>query len=162
MKWLEHRTTTIDRTTALAAAPPMAFAVVNSPETAHLIDPAVREWSADSRPIVVGTRFTIRGRLGIVPIRGTSQVVVWDPPTRSEFRSVAPTWPLRMTARHRFEQRSDGGTEYTWSITFEEASIVARPLIAVLRRLFCRALATQAEALDSYLSQRAADPAPPL
>jgi hypothetical protein len=36
-----HRTKTIDRTTALTAAPPMVFAVVNSPETAHFIDPAV-------------------------------------------------------------------------------------------------------------------------
>ena len=71
-------------------APRMVFGVVNSPETAHLIDPAVREWSADSRPVGVDTKFTIRGHLGIIPIRGTSQVAVWDPPRLSEFRSVAP------------------------------------------------------------------------
>jgi hypothetical protein len=54
----------------------MVFAVVNSPETAHLIDPAVREWSADTRPIGIGTCFTIRGRLGIVPIRGKSVAIL--------------------------------------------------------------------------------------
>lgn len=160
---MAHRTTTIDRSTILTTAPPMVFAVVNSPETARLIDPAVSEWSADSRPIVVGTRFTIRGRLGIVPIRGTSEVVVWDPPRLSEYRSVAPVWPARMTARHRFEERPDGGTEYTWSISFEEVSLVARPLVAIFSRLFRRAFAAQAEALESYLKQRVADdPAPPL
>lgn len=141
----------------------MVFAVVNSPETAHLIDPAVREWSADTRPIGVGTRFTIRGRLGIVPIRGASQVVIWDPPTRSEFRSVTPTWPFRTTASHRFEARAGGGTEYTWSISFAEASIVARPIVAILTRLFRRAFAAQSDALEHYLNQRAVDdPAPPL
>ncbi|HSP27694.1 MAG TPA: SRPBCC family protein [Ilumatobacteraceae bacterium] len=160
---MAHRTTTIDRTTELTTEPPVVFAVVNSPETAHLIDPAVHEWSADSRPIGVGTRFTIRGRLGIVPIRATSQVVVWDPPRLSEFRSVTPAWPVRMTARHRFEERSDGGTEYTWSISFEEVSFVARPIIAILSRLFRRAFAAQSEALESFLSQRGADdPAPAL
>lgn len=160
---MAYRTTTIDRTTVFTTAPPLVFAVVNSPETAHLIDPAVREWSADSRPIGVGTRFTIRGRLGFVPFRGASQVVVWDPPTLSEFRSVSPTWPVRMTARHRFEERPDGGTSYTWSISFEEASFVARPFVAILCRLFRRAFAAQAEALESYLDQRGADdPAPPL
>lgn len=158
-----NRTSTIDRTTALASAPPLVFAVVHSPETAHLIDPAVREWSADTRPIGIGTRFRIRGRLGIVPIRGMSQVVVWDPPTRSEFRSVTPTWPLRMTARHQFEERSDGGTDYTWSISFEEVSVLARPIVAILSRLFRRAFAAQAEALETYLHQRpAAEPLPRL
>jgi hypothetical protein len=68
-----------------------------------------------------------------------------------------------MMASHRFDERSDGGTDYTWSISFEEASIVARPLIAILSRLFRRAFAAQADALGSYLNQRADDsPAPPL
>jgi hypothetical protein len=158
-----HRTTTISRTTSLTTAPPIVFAVVNSPETAHLIDPAVREWSASSRPIGVGTQFTIRGHLGIIPIRGTSQVAVWDPPRLSEFRSVAPAWPIHMTARHRFEDRFDGGTVYTWSISFEEATVLARPFVAILSRLFSRAFGAQAEALESYLTQRPADdPEPPL
>ena len=83
----------------------MVFAVVMSPETAQLIDPAVRVWQADVRPIDLGTRFTIRGRLGVVPIRGTSEVTIWDPPQLAEFRSIAPTWPFRMTARHRVTGR---------------------------------------------------------
>jgi len=48
------RTTTISRSTALSSPPPLVFAVVNSPETAPLIDPACHEWRADIRPIAVG------------------------------------------------------------------------------------------------------------
>ena len=124
------RTTTIDRATTLHSPPSLVFAVVISPDTARLIDPAVREWRADTRPIGMGTRFSIRGRLGRLPIRGTSEVIAWDPPTFAEFRSVAPTWPFCMTARHRFDEHSGGGTDYTWTISFHERSIVARPLIA--------------------------------
>ena len=152
-----RRTTTIDHATTLTSAPATVFAVVNSPETAPLIDPAVREWKADSRPIGVGTHFAIRGRLGAVPIRGKSEVVAWDPPTSAEFRSVAPTWPFRMTARHRFDPRADGGTDYTWTISFHEMSIIARPLVAIAARLFARALSAQAEALASYLHDRSDD-----
>ena len=147
------RTTTIEQTTTLMDPPSLVFAVVMSPEAAPLIDPAVREWRADSRPIGVGTRFSIRGRLGWVPIRATSEVVLWEPPTVGEFRSVAPTWPFRMTARHRFDD-ADGGTLYTWSISFHEENVVARPLIAIASRLFRRALSAQAAMLTKYLDQR--------
>jgi hypothetical protein len=91
-----------------------------------------------------------------------SEVVVWDPPTLSEFRSVAPTWPFRMRARHRFAERTDGGTDYTWSITFEEASILARPFVAMGSWLFRRAFAAQAEALERYLNERTPEDPPPL
>jgi hypothetical protein len=77
----------------------VVFAVVMSPETAHLIDPAVRSWTASERPIAAGTRFAIRGRLGRVPIRGTSEVAIWDPPRLAGFRSVSPSWPMRMVIR---------------------------------------------------------------
>ena len=160
---MARRTTTVQRTTSLAQPPATVFAVVCSPETAASIDPAVREWSADRRPIGVGTRFTIRGRLGRLPIRGTSEVVTWSPPSLAEFRSVAPTWPARMTAHHRFEEGADGGTDYTWAIAFHEVSVVARPLIAFVARRFERALDAQAVALTTYLASRPEqDPLPPL
>lgn len=139
----------------------MVFAVVNSPETAPSIDPAVREWRADSRPIGVGTRFAIRGRLGPVPIRGTSEVVAWNPPTFAEFRSVTPAWPFRMTAKHRFEARAEGGTDYTWTISFHEENVIARPLIALAARLFEPALSAQAEALTNYLRDHPDEDPPP-
>lgn len=148
------RTTTIEQTTTLTSPPSLVFAIVMSPEAAPLIDPAVREWRADSRPIGVGTRFTIRGRVGWVPIRATSEVVVWEPPTVGEFRSIAPTWPFRMTARHQFRAVSNGGTEYTWSISFHEVNVVARPLIALAAQLFRRAMAAQAEMLARHLDER--------
>ena len=160
---MARRVTTIDRTTVLASPPPMVFAVVNSPETAPLIDPAVREWSPDSRPIGVGTRFLIRGRLGLVPIRGRSEVVTWGPPAFAEFRSVTPTWPFRVTAQHRFERRDDGRTDYTWSMSFHEVNVIARPLIALAARRFEQALSAQADALTEYLRHRPDDdPTPPL
>jgi len=158
----DPRTTTISRTTALSSRPSVVFSVVNSPETAPLIDPAVRQWRADHRPIGVGTRFSIRGRLGVVPIRGTSEVVSWDPPTLAEFRSVAPAWPMHMTAQHRFAERHGGGTDYTWSISFHEVSPVARPVVAITARLFERAFAAQAEKLSRYLADRSEDEPPPL
>lgn len=145
----------------IVSPPAMVFAVVNSPDTAPLIDPAVRMWKADARPIGVGTRFTIRGRLGAVPFRATSEVITWDPPTLAEFRSVSLTWPFRMTARHHFEARATGGTEYTWAISFHEVSVLARPLIALSARLFERAFAAQAEALTIYLRGLPDGVAPP-
>lgn len=157
------RTTTIDHTTTLTSPPELVFAVVMSPETAPLIDPAVREWQANSRPIGVGTRFTIRGRLGLVPIRGTSEVVSWHPPAIGEFRSITPTWPFRMTARHRFEEIASGGTNYSWSISFHELNVVARPLIAIAARLLRRAVAAQADMLTAHLGARSdSEPLPRL
>jgi ligand-binding SRPBCC domain-containing protein len=160
---MPHRSRTIDRSTTVGSPPAVVFAVVMSPETARLIDPAVRVWQADVRPIQLGTRFTIRGRLGVVPIRGTSELTAWDPPQLAEFRSIAPTWPFRMTARHQFEPTPDGGTDYTWSISFHEVNALARPRIAILTRLFGHALAAQAATLARYLNQRSVnEPLPPL
>jgi hypothetical protein len=147
----------VELTTLLQSPIDTVFAVVMSPESAHLIDPAVRSWTANDRPIGVGTRFAIRGRLGRVPIRGTSEVVIWDPPTLAEFRSVSPSWPMRMTARHSFEPAGPERTRYTWAISFEEMSIVARPLITFGVRRFEIALRAQAAALASYLAKLPSD-----
>ena len=146
------RTTIVERTTVLPAPPANAFAAVNSPEIAPVIDPAVRMWKPDSDPIGVGTRFTIRGQLGIIPIRGTSETTTWNPPHLATYRSVSPTWPFRITAEHRFDPEGTNRTRYTWTITFHEANVVARPLIALAARLFRRATANQANALTAYLS----------
>lgn len=157
------RTTTIEQTTRLARPAELVFAVVMSPETATLIDPAVREWRADSRPIDVGTRFNIRGHLGWVPIRATSEVILWEPPTIGEFRSITPRWPFQMTARHRFEEAATDRTDYTWSISFHEVNVVARPLIALAARLFRRAISAQAEMLTKHLDERSeSEPLPDL
>jgi len=145
------RTTIVERTTVLPAPPAKAFAAVNSPEIAPVIDPAVRMWKPDSDPIGVGTRFTIRGQLGVIPIRGTSETTTWDPPHLVTYRSVSPTWPFRMTAEHRFDPEGTDRCRYTWTITFHEANVVARPLIALAARLFRRVTANQANALTAYL-----------
>lgn len=97
----------------------------------------------------------------MMPIRATSEAITWDPPTLSEFRSVSLTWPFRMIARHRFSERPDGGTDYTWSIDFVEVSVIARPLVSTMAKLFERTFAAQAEALTSYLAARPPDQPPP-
>src|SRR6188474_1831951 len=111
-------TRTAERTTLLPGAPSAAWAAVMSPEVAPIIDPAVREWRPDRQPIGVGTRFSIRARLGVLPIRGTSEVVRWEPPELAIFRSVKGAGPMDMTATHAFEP-TDDGTRYTWRIDFE-------------------------------------------
>lgn len=96
-----------------------------------------------------------------MPIRATSEAVEWDPPTYSEYRSVSLTWPFRMIARHRFDERPDGGTDYTWAIDFVEVSVLARPLIPIAARLFERAFAAQADALTAYLATYPSERPPP-
>lgn len=98
------RTTVVDRTTVIPSPPDVVFAAVMSPDTAPLIDPGVREWRPDAEPIGVGTRFSIRGRLGVLPIRGTQRVrAMGAAPTRgvSEHCDVAGSddcpAPLRAT-----------------------------------------------------------------
>lgn len=157
------RTRIIERTTLLAAAPSEVFEAVNSEETAPLIDPACRVWRPDTDPVAVGTHFTIRGRLGIVPIRGVSEVVRWEPPDLASYRSVRPVWPFRMEAEHRFGvvDADPEQTRYTWTVRFYEVNRIARPLIAIAVRLLTRAMSAQADALSSYLSGRQPQRNPP-
>jgi len=119
-----------------------------SPEIAPVIDPAVREWRPDREPVGVGTRFTIRGRLGVLPIRGISEVVRWEPHEIAIFRSVKGSGPMDMTATHAFEPAGDD-TRYTWRIDFDGPA----PLVAIAARLFRPALERQQRALDDYLRE---------
>ena len=117
-----------------------------SPDIAPIIDPGVREWRPDREPVGIGTRFTIRARLGMLPIRGTSEVIEWDPPRRATFVSVRGAGPMRMTATHTFAPDGDR-TDYTWSIEFRGAW----PLTALGARLFRRAIERQQRTLAAYL-----------
>ena len=54
----------------------------------------------------------------------------------------------------QFEPSPDGGTDYKWSVTFHEVNALARPLIAILTRLFGGALTAQSDTLARYLDQR--------
>ncbi len=149
------RTTIVERTTTVLAPPERVFEALTSPAIAPLVDPSVRAWTPDAEPIGVGTTFSIRGRLGRLPFRGRSQVVAWDPPRRAVFRSLTPTWPFSITADHGVVGRADGGTDYTWTITFVEKSPVARPAVRVAARLFRRAQERQGVALRSYVEAHA-------
>ncbi len=147
----EHRTRTITRTTRIRSSPHAVFQAVHSPEIAPLIDPGVKSWTPDRHPIGLGTRFSIRAQLGVVPIRGVSEIVSWDPPTSVVYRSVKPSWPMSMTAVHRCEPDGPEHTNYTWEITFHERHVLARPGIAMAVRLFSTAMERQSAALTRYL-----------
>ena len=136
----------VTRTTVLPGSPESARNAVMSPDVAPKIDPAVKQWTPDSEPIDVGTRFTIRGRLGIVPIRGVSEAVQWEPPNVAAFVSVKGSRPLRIVATHRFET-SGTGTRYAWSMDFDGP----RLLVTLAVRLFGRAIERQQRTLSKYL-----------
>jgi hypothetical protein len=120
-----------------------------SPEIAPIIDPAVREWRPDREPIDVGTRFTIRGRVGLLPIRGTSECIRWEPCEIAVFHSVQGSGPLQITATHSFQPGADG-TRYTWRMDFDGPA----PLAAGSAWLFTRAIARQQRTLAAYLDDR--------
>ncbi len=121
-----------------------------SPEIAPIIDPAVREWRPDRDPVDIGTRFTIRGRLGILPIRGVSEVTHWEPMRTATFVSVKGSGPMKMIATHSFEPDGNG-TRYTWRIEFSGPW----PAVALGAKLFGRAVAAQQRTLASYLTSTA-------
>lgn len=121
-----------------------------SPEIAPIIDPGVSEWRPDHEPIDVGTRFAIRARIGVVPIRGVSETVRWEPPHVAEFVSVKGAGPMRVRAVHTFEPDGDG-TRYTWCIEFTGPW----PLAALGARLFGGAIEAQQRTLAAYLRRTA-------
>ena len=142
-------TNTAERTTMLPGGPAEAWHAVMAPDVAPLIDPGVRTWQPDTEPPGVGTRYAIRGRLGGVPFRATSEVVTWELNRRAVFRSVKPAWPLRMVATHTFEPVG-ANTRYTWRIDVSGPPPASR----LVASLFRRSMAAQASALVAYLSPR--------
>ena len=132
--------------------PDDVFAAVMSPEIAPLIDPAVRRWEPDRRPIEVGTRFAVRGRLQWVPIRGTSQVTVWQPARRAEFEAVRPRRPVAAHATHEFEVEGTG-TRYTWTMTFRHRGPVGRRAARFLGPVVDRTIAEQQRTLAAWLDE---------
>jgi hypothetical protein len=79
----------------------------------------------------------LTGRLlGIIPIRGVSRMLAWEPPVRCVFESVKPAWPVRTLITETFEPE-DGGTRHC--IRYEVAPIgaigrAAAPLVAKLMK----------------------------
>ena len=146
----DRRTTVIEKKTLLPHPADDVFAALMSPEIAPLIDPAVKTWQPDRRPIGMGTEFTIRGRFQWLPIRGRSRVTVWDRPVRAVFESLGPTWPMRLIAVHSCEAHDGAGTRYTWSITIEHGAL-GRLIARRLATLVDRSMDDQARALTAWL-----------
>jgi pimeloyl-ACP methyl ester carboxylesterase len=120
-------------TVVLPVPPDRAFAVVNDPATAPLIDPGVRRWQPVAVPIGPGTEFRISARIGLLPLRLRSQCVRWEPPRAASYRSIRPAWPIGGVAEHRFEPEPSAATRYTWSLRLEARGPVGRltlPLVA--------------------------------
>ena len=156
MKQAGRSPVVVERTVDLPHPPPEVFAAVMSPEVAPLIDPAVREWAPDRRPIGVGTRFTIRGKFQWLPIRATSAVIEWEPPSSATFEAVRPVWPTRLEAAHRFEP-SEGGTSYTWTSTIHHRGPIGRLAARLVARLLDRTIADQHRTLAAWLEQNPGD-----
>jgi hypothetical protein len=144
--------TVIERTVLLPHPLEDVFAAVMSPEIAPKIDPAVKRWEPDRRPIGVGTTFEIRGKFQWLPIRGTSKVTVWDPPHRGEFEGLRPTRPLKVHAAHVF-QPDGAGTRYTWKQTFLHTGPVGRLAMRVLGPLVDRTIVDQQRTLAAWLDE---------
>lgn len=151
---VDHRsgavsTHTAERTTMLPGGPADAWHAVMTPDIAPLIDPGVRSWQPDTEPTGVGTRCAIRGRLGGVPFRATSEVLTWELNRRAVFRNVRPAWPLRIVGTHTFEPVG-AETRYTWRIDVSGPPPASR----LIASLFRRSIAAQATALAAYLASR--------
>ncbi len=79
----------------------------------------------------------VTGRvLGIIPIRGVSRTLVWEPPARCVFESVKPAWPVRTVITESFESVARGTRH---RIHYEVVPVglvgrVAAPLLAKLMK----------------------------
>jgi hypothetical protein len=124
-----------------------------TPEVVPLIDPSVREWRPDREPVDVDTRFTIRGRLGPIPFRATTEVTCWEPAVRAVFETVRPARLVRMVAIHELAAAA-GGTDYRWTIEITGPA----PLAAGSARLWRSGMERQARALSAYLSSATSSP----
>lgn len=139
-------THTAELTTTLPSSPAAVWHAIMDPDIAPIIDPSVRRWQPDTDPPGVGTRYAIRGRLGGLPFRATSEVITWDLNRRAVFRNVKPSWPLRMIATHTMEPVGST-TRYTWRIDVSAPPPASR----LIARLFRRSMTAQSSALAAYL-----------
>ena len=118
-----------------------AFAFLADPSTAHVIDPAVREYKPDSIPMRQGTRNLIRFRMWGIPLRVVSVVREWEPGSRMVMENVKPSWPVRAIATHSFAPDGDACT-YTWAMEFHSSG----QLGALAGRIFAGFMRSNAKA----------------
>jgi ligand-binding SRPBCC domain-containing protein len=118
-----------------------AFAFLADPSTAHVIDPAVREYTPDSLPMRQGTRNLIRFRMWGVPLRVVSVVKEWQQGRRMVMENVEPSWPVRAIATHSFAPDGEACT-YTWAMEFRSSG----PLGAIIGHVFARFMHSNAKA----------------
>ena len=123
-----------------------AFAFLADPSTAHVIDPAVRDYKPDSLPMRLGTRNLIRFRMWGIPLRVVSVVREWQEGRRMVMENVKPSWPVRVIATHSFEPDGEQCT-YTWAMEFRSSN----PIGAVVGRLFARFMHANARAQQCRL-----------
>lgn len=123
-----------------------AFAFLADPATAHVIDPAVREYKPDSVPMRQGTRNLIRFRMWGIPMRIVSVVREWEPGRRMVMENVKPSWPVRAVATHSFEPDGESCT-YTWAMEFRSSGAFG----ALIGRTFARFMHSNAKAQQRLL-----------
>ena len=118
---------------ALDVPPVYAFEFLADPSTAPIIDPAVIEYLPDEVPIRQGVRIKIRMRAFGVPAKLESVVTEWEPGERMVMVGVRPSHPIKVTATHLFNARTEGCL-YTWAMSFEPNV----PLGGLAASLSCR------------------------
>jgi hypothetical protein len=121
--------TSFESTMQLSATPAAAWAFVV--ERGREIEPLRFDPQGAQ---AVGTLNHLSGRvLGVLPLRGVSRTLVWDPPTTCVFESIKPSWPVRARITETF---TPVGTGTRHCIRYE---VTPRGLIGQLAApIFCR------------------------
>ncbi len=121
----------------LRCEPSEAFAFLAEPANAPLIDPAVISYTPKGGVMGEGVRNYLRFRMMGIPMTAVSETTGWDPPRRMEFVSVETKMPVVATAEHLLEA-CEGGTRYTWSMTFRPSSALGKLVAPISCHVFRR------------------------
>jgi hypothetical protein len=80
----------------------------------------------------------LEGRLfGLIPIRGVSRTLVWEPPVRCVFESVKPAWPVRTKITETFEAAA-GATRHRVEYEVSPVGPLGRVFAPLVSRMMKR------------------------
>ena len=95
----------------------------------------------------------LTGRVfGIIPIRGVSRTLVWEPPERCVFESVKPSWPVRAVITESFEP-VETGTRHRIHYDVLPRGVVGRVAAPLFCKMMKRSRAAYQTRLQAALSE---------
>ena len=147
------------------SAVPSFESVINLPASPETSWSFVVERGAEIEPFVfepqgvqgVGTLKELTFRVLGMPIRGTSRTLAWEPPSRCEFESVKPSWPVRTSIGETFE-RSEAGTRHVIRYDVHPTGRVGTVAAPLVCRLMKRSRRRYQQRLRAALLTLTADP----